>query len=357
MSTTVELALGPDDDGSLIADTLAAATESLDIALYELGPGWAKEVREVAWRGVRTRVLVDEHAGASTRSAAILAHCGAEMRHAGAGATELHCKLLMACGVEASRRIAVGTGNLIDRDAPRPVAKHPEGVLLPGTREWWASVEADEDDPTVAAAGAFFEGRWRSAREVPSARRRVARGTAPPVNVPEPAVGRLRLAIAPEALTLACGARDCARLLLRSAEHGARGGGDVDLIAPYVHARAPAVADLVERLGSLVAAGSRVRLLLGTPVGAGDDVASVAGRGIEVRVLDPRATTTGHAKGLVAAGRVVVSSANLSGAGLEVNDEVALAVDDPRAARYFGDAFERDWTSAAELDDAPATPS
>lgn len=354
MSTTLELALGPDDDGSLIADTLAAATESLDIAVYELGPGWAQEVRALARRGVRTRVLVDDHAGASTRSAAILAHCGAEMRHAGRGATELHCKLLMARGAATGRRVAVGTGNLVDRDAPRPVSKHPEGVLLPGTREWWVAIELDDDTPAITAAGAFFESRWRSAREAPRARWRLGRGTAPPVNVPEPAVSRLRIAVDPGAVELACGARDCARLLLHTAESGGRDAGGVDLIAPYVHARAPAVAALLDRLGSLVAAGSRVRLLLGTPPGAGDAVASVAGRGIEVRVLDPSTTTTGHAKGLVAGGCVVVGSANLSGAGLEVNDELALAIDDRRAAQYFGDAFERDWASGTDLEGTSA---
>jgi phosphatidylserine/phosphatidylglycerophosphate/cardiolipin synthase-like enzyme len=71
--------------------------------------------------------------------------------------------------------------------------------------------------------------------------------------------------------------------------------------------------------------------------------------GVEVRFMNPLRSTVGHAKGLVADGAVVVSSANWSGPGLGASFEAALDIDDQRAAEYFAGAWARDWTTALEV--------
>src|SRR5258708_14264667 len=66
------LALGPDTAGGLLAELIDSARRRLDVAVYELGPGYAGRIARAAERGVAVRALLDAHAGANATAAGVL---------------------------------------------------------------------------------------------------------------------------------------------------------------------------------------------------------------------------------------------------------------------------------------------
>ncbi len=323
-------ALGPDTAGDLLAGLIGGAAGRLDLAVYEAGPSYAGLIAAAAGRGARVRLLLDGHAGANATTARRLAGTGVTVRvwphRPGA---EAHWKLLRA----GAGTVAVGSGKLISRDAP-----HPGG--RPGTREWWLIVE---DAPGLAAcASDAVEAAWAAAGPPPAAWTAPATAAAPPVGVPHPTVAALELAVSETALELATGGAEVAALLGR---HLAGADGRALCTVPYVHPHARAVAGLLDALAAAAGRGADARLLLGA-VPEPADLAGLRARGIEVRVMDPSRSTTGHAKGAVIDGVVVAGSANWSAAGLGASLEAALAVDHPAAAGYYAAAFDRDWAAA-----------
>jgi phosphatidylserine/phosphatidylglycerophosphate/cardiolipin synthase-like enzyme len=329
------LALGPDSAGGLLAGLVGGARERLDVAVYECGPSYAVQLAHAAGRGVAVRLLLDAHAGANSTSVRLLRDTAVECRALGGHpGVEAHWKLLLA----GAGTVAVGSGNLVRRDAPQPGGA--------GTREWWAAVSGT---PTLLrAASEAFETAWAEAEPPPVAWRRAAAPvpTPPPVGVPHPAVPSLELDdIEARRLRLDVGgAAVCARLAERV--DGAR--QRVLATVPYVHTRVEAVAALLDRLDAARRRGAEVRLLLGTPPDP-DDAGALRARSFSTRVMDPARSTTGHAKGLVADAAAVAGSANWSGAGLGGNREAALTLDDPRAADWFAAALDRDWEASSPL--------
>jgi phosphatidylserine/phosphatidylglycerophosphate/cardiolipin synthase-like enzyme len=320
------LALGPDTAGRLLAELIDRAQRRLDVAVYELGPGYAGRVARAAERGVAVRALLDAHAGANATAAGVLGAGAAACRvlggHRGA---EAHWKVLIADDV-----MAVGSGNLIRRDAP------PPGTA--GTREWWVAVS--DGAALLGQAAAALDAAWAEA-SAPAWRPGAAVPVAPPVGVPHPAVPSLSLDVDPRCLHLGVGGAEVAALLgaqLRGAARRAL------VTVPYVHTH---VATVRELLDLLAAAGGR--LLLGTPPDPADAAALRATPLLHARVMDPARCTTGHAKGMVADGVAVVGSANWSAAGLGGNREAALAIADDRAADWFAAALERDWEVSSPL--------
>ena len=322
------LALGPDSAGEVLTGLVANATKRIDAAVYEVGPSYAALLARATGRGVALRLLLDAHSGANSTTCRVLRGTGAECCVLGGHpGVEAHWKLLLVDG----HTVAVGSGNLIHRDAPDPGR--------PGTREWWSTV-ADAPSLLRAARTAFDRG-WREAAAPPATWRR-ALGVVPvppPVGVPHPTVAPLSLDLAEGALHLAAGGAEVAALLgARLAAARAR----ALVTVPYVHTRVAAVCVLLDALAAARANGTDVRLLLGTqpdPL----DARALRHSSFHVRVMDPARCTTGHAKGVVADGVAVVGSANWSGAGLGGNREAALVLDDPRAADYYAAALERDW--------------
>ena len=329
------LALGPDSAGGMLVGLLGEARERLDVAVYELGPWYAAQLARAAGRGVAVRVLLDAHAGANSTSARLLQGTAVDCRLLGGHpGVEAHWKLLLRDG----ETVAVGSGNLLRRDAPQPGAA--------GTREWWAAVSGAPSLAT-AARHAFAEA-WAEAHPPPLAWRRavVVVPAVPPVGVPHPAVPALHLDdLAAHAVHLGVGgAAACAVL----GERVDAAGGRVLATVPYVHTRVAVVAALLDRLDAARRRGADVGLLLGTPPEPADaDV--LRARSFATRVMDPARCTTGHAKGLVADGVAVVGSANWSGTGLGGNREAVLAVDDGRAADWFAAALDRDWQASSPL--------
>jgi len=233
--------------------------------------------------------------------------------------------------------VAVGSGNLLHRDAP--------AAGQPGTREWWVTVAGA---PTlVGAARRVLDAAWREAAAPPLAWRRAepVAPAVPAVGVPRPEVPPLSLDVPEASLHLvvggaAVGAEVAARI--------AAAGGRALVTVPYVHTHVAAVRALLDALEAACARGADVRLLLG---GVPDpaDAAFLRATPLPVRVMDPARSTTGHAKGLVSDGAAVVGSANWSGSGLGGNREASLSIDDVRAADFFAAALDRDWRVSRPL--------
>jgi phosphatidylserine/phosphatidylglycerophosphate/cardiolipin synthase-like enzyme len=324
-------ALGPDTAGDRLAGLIRGAAGALELAVYEVGPAYAGLISAAAARGARVRLLLDGHAGANATTARLLAGGGVELRvWARRPGAEAHWKLVTA----GAGTVAVGSGNLISRDAPHDPAGRP------GTREWWLIVE---DAPSLAArARAAQHAAWCEAGPPPPAWTGPAAAEAPPVALPRPLVPALELAVDEAALELVTGGAAVAALLGRRL---ATVHGRALCTVPYVHPHVRTVAGLLDGLAAAARRGADARLLLGA-VPEPADLGAVRSHGFEVRVMDPSRSTTGHAKGAVLDGAVVAGSANWSGAGLGANLEAALAVDHPAAAGYYAAAFERDWTAS-----------
>jgi len=329
------LALGPDCAGTVLSELVAGARSRLDAAVYEVGPSYAVQLVRAAARGVRVRLLLDAHAGANSTSTRLVHGGGVACRVLGGHpGVEAHWKVLIADGA----RLAVGSGNLLHRDAPAPGQ--------PGTREWWVAVSGAPR--LLRTAADLVDTAWAEATDPPLAWRRaaVAAPAPPPVGVPQPAVPPLHLDVPARALHLAAGGEEVAALL---AERIAAARRRVLVTVPYVHSGVPAVRALLDALVAAARRGATVRVLLGTPP---EPAAAEAVRAIpliSVRVMDPARSTTGHAKGLVADGVAVAGSANWSGAGLGGNREAALSLDDARAAGWFAAALSRDWEASSPL--------
>jgi PLD-like domain len=337
-------ALGPDAAGTLLHRFVASSTARLDVAVYEAGPSYGWMFPRAVERGLRVRLLLDGHGGANqgcleelraARQRGVIVPCRVR-RHD--GLREAHWKLLVA----DTDRLAVGTGNLIERDAPadRQGRLPPDAPLLAGTREWWVFVDGA---PTLAAAArSRITAAWRESSPPPPVWAVERVPEVPPVGAPQPSVAPLELEVSPRRLQLATDARAVLTAIEALLEAPTR---RCLLTVPYIHTWAHEVRPLLERLAELRGSGADVRVLLGT-VPAGGDAATLRDRGVPARVMDPVRCTTGHAKGLVVDRCTLVMSSNWSAGGLGASLEAALRIDNAAATAYFADAFERDWAVA-----------
>ena len=342
--TRLVCALGPDSAGTLLHRFIESATTRLDAAVYEVGPSYGWTFPRAVERGVRVRLLLDGHGGANrgcleelraARERGVVVPCRVR-RHD--GLREAHWKLL----VVDTDRVAVGTGNLIQRDAPadREGRVPPGAEPLAGTREWWAFVEGA---PTLAAAArSKITAVWRESTEPPPVWAVEHVTEAPPVGTPPPSVAPLELELSPRRLQLATDARAVRTAIEELLEPASR---RCLVTVPYIHAWAHEVRPLLQRCTELRAQGSDVRVLLGA-VPADGDAAALRDRGLPTRVMDPVRCTTGHAKGMVVDRTTLVMSSNWSAGGLGASLESGLRIDSAPASAYFTDAFERDWAVA-----------
>ncbi len=342
--TRLTCALGPDAAGSVLMRLLRDARRSIDAAMYEVGPSYAWALARAAERGVRVRLVLDAHSSDGNSATALdLVAAGGDCRVAGVGADAAHGKLLI---VDAT--VAVGTGNLIWRDAPRDrrLRMPPAAVPLAGTREWWATASGSQR-LRVSAAEAF-EAHWSAATAPPApAVWAAAPGPgAPIVGTPKPQVAPATACLPSRRLHLVTGGADVARAFRSMV---ARASRRVLVTVPYAHAAAGPVRDLLDRMIAASSRGAACGLLLGG-VPATADAQLLAALPFPVRRMDPARSTSGHAKGVVADGSALVSSANWSGAGLGGNWEIALRIDAPAAAAYYAAAWRRDWQTGVAID-------
>jgi PLD-like domain len=232
--TALTCALGPDSAGTLLHRFLGSATARLDVAVYEAGPAYAWAFPRAVERGVKVRLLLDGHGGANRG-------CLEELRSAAArgtvvpcrlrrheGARDAHWKLLVA----DSDRVAVGTGNLIERDAPadRHGRLPPDAPPHAGTREWWAFVEGASTLASMARSriGAV----WREATPPPPLWAVEPAAEVPPVGAPRPSVPPLVVEVGPRRLHLAVQAW-AVRLAIEALLDKA--GKRCLVVVPYMH--------------------------------------------------------------------------------------------------------------------------
>jgi phosphatidylserine/phosphatidylglycerophosphate/cardiolipin synthase-like enzyme len=334
--------LGPDAAGTMLSLMLRRARQSIDAAFYEVGPSYRWELVRAAERGVRVRLVLDAHASdGNAATARGIMEVGGECRVAGTGAGAAHGKVLCI-----DTTVAVGTGNLIWRDAPRDRHQRfpPSSTPLAGTREWWAMISGSRG--LSQAARRAFDEHWSAATPPPARWSDVPETKAPNVGTPIPQVAPWARRVSGRRLHLLIGGH-AVGAVLRSMVLASR--RRVLVTVPYAHAHAPRVADLLRLMAVASAHGMSCALLLGEVPDPGD-AALLHALPFEVRRMDPRRSTTGHAKGIVTDGSVLVSSANWSSSGLGGNWEAALRIDHPGAAAYYAAAWRRDWETGVAFD-------
>jgi phosphatidylserine/phosphatidylglycerophosphate/cardiolipin synthase-like enzyme len=340
--TVLTCSLGPDAAGTMLSRLLRDARRSIDAALYEVGPSYRWELVRAARRGVRVRLVLDAHlSDGNAATAREVTEAGGVCRVAGLGADSAHGKLI--CSDET---VAVGTGNLIWRDAPRDrhLRYPPSSTPLAGTREWWVMASGSRG-LRRDARGAFDE-HWRAATAPPAEWSSSPENRVPNVGTPMPQVAPSTGRVSERRLHLVIGGHGVGAILRSMVTASRR---RVLVTVPYAHAHAPPVADLLDLMARASARGVTCALLLGQVPERGD-AALLQTLPFEVRRMDPARSTSGHAKGAVADRSVLVSSANWSSPGLGGNWEAALQIDHPGAAAYYAAGWRRDWETGVSLD-------
>jgi cardiolipin synthase len=343
--TITTCALGPDSAGTVLMRLLRGARHTIDAAVYEVGPSYRWALIRAAERGVRVRLVLDAHVSDGNAATAHgLSAAGGACRVAGVGAQSSHGKLLVV-----DSTVAVGTGNLIWRDAPRDrhLRLPPAATPLAGTREWWVTAARSRHLHRTALEA--FDSHWTQATAPPpwwTAQPALDHPAIPAIGTPTPQVGP-RVVCAPRRrIGLAIGGTPIGATLGTMIGTARR---RVLVTVPYARPEVPAVRDLLERMAHARSRGVACALLIG---GMPDprDVVHLAALEFPVRRMDPARSTSGHAKGMVADGAVIVSSANWSEAGLGGNWEVAMRVEHPAAAAYYAAAWRRDWETGLPID-------
>lgn len=345
--SAITCALGPDSAGTVLMRLLVRARRSIDVALYEVGPSYRWALIRAAERGVRVRLVLDSHVSdGNAATAQELVASGGLCRVAGVGADAAHGKLLIV-----DSTVAVGTGNLIWRDAPRDhhLRVPPASIPLAGTREWW--VTAARARGLRRAASDAFDAHWTTATPPPPSWAAAAapadhRPTVPAIGTPLPQVPPRVLSTCSHRLRLVIGGAAVGRTLATIVDAARR---RVLVTVPYARPEAIAVREVLEGMVRASVRGADCALLIG---GVPDltDASQLASLPFPVRRMDPARSTAGHAKGMVADGAVLVSSANWSAAGLGGNWEAGVRIDHPAAAAYYAAAWRRDWETGLAID-------
>ncbi len=340
--SAITCALGPDSAGTLLMRLLGRARRSIDAAVYEVGPSYRWALVRAAERGLRVRLVLDAHVSdGNAATARALIDAGAGCRVAGVGADAAHGKLLIVDGT-----FAVGSGNLLWRDAPRDphLRLPPAGPPLAGTREWWVTVAHARR--LHRSADDAFEAHWATATAPPAGWAVASDVTAPAVGIPMPQVAPKLLCAPSGRLALVIGGAAVGEALGDLVSAARR---RVLVTVPYAHPRALPVREVLDLIAEASSRRVACALLLGA-IPDPKEVDLLAALPFPVRRMDPARSTSGHAKGLVADGAVLVSSANWSQAGLGGNWEAALWIDHPGAAAYYAAAWRRDWETSLAID-------
>jgi phosphatidylserine/phosphatidylglycerophosphate/cardiolipin synthase-like enzyme len=340
--SVLRCALGPDAAGTLLMRELRGVRHRVDAAIYEVGPSYRWALVQAAQRGVAVRLVLDAHRsdGNAATARAVLA-AGAECRVAGIGADSAHGKLLIV-----DSTVAIGTGNLIWRDAPRDphLRFPPRGEPLAGTREWW--VTAAGSRRLRHAAAQAFAAHWSTATPPPQPWLAAPGQDAPDVGTPSTQVAPKHFCLSARRLGLIIGGAAVADALALAVAGARR---RILVTVPYARPSAAPVRSVIDLMTQASNRGVACALLLGG-IPAPNDAEVLAALPFPVRRMDPARSTSGHAKGLVADGTALISSANWSETGLGGNWEAALRVDHAGAAAYYAAAWRRDWETGLPIE-------
>lgn len=328
--------VGPDCLGPGLDDLLLSAAGVLDVAAYEIGPHYAGLLATAAERGTGVRLLADDHTGALDGALRRLRGVrGVDARVTGGRVGErAHWKLIRSSG-----RVAVGTGNLEERDAPDGPAPRA------GTREVWVVVTGH--DGLARDAAQAFDAAWGQARRPGEVAALVERRREPPVRDPGTNAPPLTVDVEAAEVRLHAGPAAAGARALAAGLASARRRSLVTV--PYVHSGATEVRALLDLLAAAASRGVDVRLLLGVPPGddpAAAGPAELTALGVPARVMDPGRTTAGHAKVAVVDDTLMCGSHNWSRAGLGANLEALVTVRAAVGADHVARVFESDWRSS-----------
>jgi phosphatidylserine/phosphatidylglycerophosphate/cardiolipin synthase-like enzyme len=324
-------ALGPDNVGPLLCELIVGAKESIDASVYELGPSYVSVLKRALKAGVAVRVLLDAGPPENLPNARTLAAAGAQVRVLALPNSFVHWKFLI---IDA-QTVALGSGNLIQADAP--YEKALRGVAgFKGAREWWVVAR---ENPKLAKSLAGSFSQWFVKGRVAIGTLETSKIAAQTVGLPPVQVPALDIAEVADLDLAMSGAG-----VLEQIEAGVRGSKRrLWVTAPYIFAAGDKVKGLLRKISKSHAKDKR--LLLGEAPHR-SDLHALERLGAEIRVMNARTNTRGHAKGVIFDVKVMVASANWSEPGLSTNLEAALVIKNEAASDYFAGAFSRDWDLA-----------
>jgi phosphatidylserine/phosphatidylglycerophosphate/cardiolipin synthase-like enzyme len=324
-------ALGPDNLGPLLCELIEGAKESIDASVYELGPSYVSVLKRAVKAGVAVRVLLDAGPSENLPSARALAAAGADVRVLTLPKSFVHWKFLVVDG----QTVALGSGNLVQSGAPYEKSLRRD-TRFKGTREWWLGVR---ENPELAKTLSQSFSQWFSKGRVAIGSLETDRAAAAAVGLPPLQVPPLDIKGVSDLDLATSGSGVLAQL-----EAGIAGAEQrLWVTTPYMFAAGDKVKGLLRKISESGVPDRRV--LLGE-MPHRSDMHALAGLDVEIRVMNPKNNTRGHAKGAIFDSVVVVSSANWNEPGLSTNLEAALMVKVEAAAEYFAAAFERDWDLA-----------
>ena len=325
-------ALGPDNLGPLLCELIAGAKESIDASVYELGPSYVSVLKRALKAGIAVRVLLDAGPEENLPSARALGAAGAEVRVLTLPNSYVHWKFLI---IDA-KTVALGSGNLIQTDAPYEKSLR-RGAGFKGTREWWVCVR---ENPQLADTLVQRFTHWFEQGRVAIGFLETATVAAQTVGMPPLQVPALDIKEVSDLDLATSGSGVLAQLEAGISDAEQR----LWMTAPYVFAAGDIVKGLLGKISESPVKDKR--LLLGE-IPHRSDMHTLSDRGIEVRVMNPKTNTRGHAKGGIFDSAVLVASANWSEPGLSTNLEAGLLIREADAAEYFAAAFTRDWDLAS----------
>jgi phosphatidylserine/phosphatidylglycerophosphate/cardiolipin synthase-like enzyme len=291
-----DLLIGPEDWGTRVVEEIDAATDSIDMLMYQIGRQDLVDalVRAATQRDVVVRAVLDRNQSGNASAIAQLTEAGAEIRASSTDYRYAHAKTL--------------------------VIDHAVTVILSGNFNWSSQLERnygiiDRDADDLASAQAIFEADW------------AAEGG--PVTQPD--LSCTRLVVSP------VDARD------RLEDLYGRASQRLDLSLMSISDSA-----LLALVEARAAGELPVRVLLAVPsfVPANRATADrLLAEGIPVRFMEHL-----HAKLVLSDHTAFVGSENMSPTSLDRNREVGAFVAGEAGARASAQ-FELDW--AAGLDASP----
>jgi phosphatidylserine/phosphatidylglycerophosphate/cardiolipin synthase-like enzyme len=297
-----------------------------------LGPSYVSVLKRAVKAGVPVQVLLDAGPSENLASARTLAAAGADVRVLTLPNSSVHWKFLIVDG----QTVALGSGNLTRLGAPYEKSLRHD-ARFKGAREWWLCVRENRD---LASALKKSFSHWFTKGRVAIGSLETAKAAALTAGAPAPQVPPLDIKGVSDLDLATSGSGVLAQL-----EAGVAGAEQrLWVTTPYIFAAGDKVKGVLRKIAESRAADRRV--LLGE-MPHRSDMHALGGLDAEIRVMNPKNNTRGHAKGAIFDLDVMVSSANWSEPGLSTNLETALVVKAEAAAEYFAHAFERDWDLAA----------
>ena len=361
----VSAAVSPDCSFRLLKEVVEAATESLDIYIYNVSADHiVKLLRDAGDRGVQLRVMYDSGDGGPAEKALLEALPNTDVRVAPmsrprAVFSVCHQKFVVADG----KRVLMGSANWAGTSMPNVTT---EGQFKKGNREWIIAIESAE---VAQWFGVLFQTDW-DIPEFADAPHLLQEGAEPlpeilvpsaTVRVPDTVFAIKRLDRAVQLTPLL--SPDNYFSIVEKALSEASASIEIEqqyIIAPR---RPDGSVDTTRRVNQLLAllqdkkaAGITVRIIVSPKFSWDKSVDSLTEFGLEenLRAINLDFFTHLHNKGLIIDGKqAVVSSTNWSENSITQAREAGVFIEDEELAGYYREVFELDWKLAFAPNELP----